>query len=90
MIRRARLVTTVLAAALTALLNPTGAAGQTDATKVVILGTGTPIADPDRSGPAVAIVVGNESYIVDAGPGIVRRGRCRCPQRPASIAPLGI
>ncbi|MGH7616654.1 MAG: MBL fold metallo-hydrolase [Gemmatimonadaceae bacterium] len=42
-------------------------------TRVVMLGTGTPNADPDRSGPAVAIVVGNETYLVDAGPGIVRR-----------------
>lgn len=42
-------------------------------TRVVMLGTGTPNADPDRSGPAVAIVVDGEAYLVDAGPGIVRR-----------------
>ena len=42
-------------------------------TKVVMLGTGTPNADPERSGPAVAIVVNGDSYLVDAGPGIVRR-----------------
>jgi ribonuclease BN (tRNA processing enzyme) len=42
-------------------------------TRVVMLGTGTPNADPERSGPAVAIVVGNAVYLVDAGPGIVRR-----------------
>jgi len=42
-------------------------------THVVLLGTGTPNADPDRSGPAVAIVVDSSVYIVDAGPGIVRR-----------------
>jgi len=42
-------------------------------TKVVLLGTGTPNASPDRSGPAVAIVVGNSSYIVDFGPGVVRQ-----------------
>ena len=42
-------------------------------TRVVILGSGTPNADPDRSGPAVAIVVGDAVYLVDAGPGIVRR-----------------
>lgn len=41
--------------------------------KVVLLGTGTPIPDPDRSGPATAIVVGGESYLVDAGAGVVRR-----------------
>jgi ribonuclease BN (tRNA processing enzyme) len=42
-------------------------------TQIVLLGTGTPYADPDRSGPAVAIVIGGTSYIVDAGPGVVRR-----------------
>ena len=47
--------------------------GQAQPTKLVILGTGTPIADPDRSGPALAVVVGSESYLIDAGPGIVRR-----------------
>jgi ribonuclease BN (tRNA processing enzyme) len=40
---------------------------------VILLGTGTPNADPTRSGPAVAIVVDSNTYIVDAGPGIVRR-----------------
>lgn len=42
-------------------------------THVVLLGTGTPNADPERSGPAVAIVVDGFVYLVDAGPGIVRR-----------------
>lgn len=42
-------------------------------TKVVMLGTGTPNADPDRSGPAVAVIVDGEAWLVDAGPGIVRR-----------------
>jgi len=38
-----------------------------------MLGTGTPVADPDRSGPSVAIVVDDRVYVVDAGPGVVRR-----------------
>ena len=42
-------------------------------TKVVVLGTGTPNADPDRSGPCVAVFVGENSYLVDFGPGLVRR-----------------
>ncbi len=41
--------------------------------QLVLLGTGTPNADPDRSGPAVAIVVEDHPYLVDFGPGIVRR-----------------
>jgi ribonuclease BN (tRNA processing enzyme) len=41
--------------------------------RVVLLGTGTPNAEPDRSGPSVAVVVGDTPYIVDCGPGVVRR-----------------
>lgn len=44
-----------------------------DRTHVVMLGTGTPNADPDRSGPSLAIVVDDVSYIIDCGPGVVRR-----------------
>jgi ribonuclease BN (tRNA processing enzyme) len=43
------------------------------ATQVVLLGTGTPNADPDRSGPAVAIVINDTPYVIDCGPGVVRR-----------------
>lgn len=46
--------------------------GQTTKTQVVILGTGTPILNPDRSGPAVAVVVNGTPYLVDFGPGVVR------------------
>ena len=42
-------------------------------TQVVMLGTGTPGPDPDRSGPATAIVVNGVPYLVDFGPGVVRR-----------------
>jgi len=44
-------------------------------TNVVILGTGTPNPMPDRKGPSVAVVVGETSYIVDAGPGVVRQAQ---------------
>ena len=42
-------------------------------TRVVLLGTGSPPADPERSGPATAIEVNDASYLVDLGPGVVRR-----------------
>ncbi len=42
-------------------------------TQIVLLGTGTPNADPDRSGPSVAIVVNDTPYIINFGPGVVRR-----------------
>src|SRR3979411_264124 len=46
---------------------------QTARTRVVLLATGTPVPDPDRSGPATAIVVDDSAYLVDFGPGVVRR-----------------
>ena len=42
-------------------------------TQIVLLGTGTPNADPDRSGPAVAIVVNDNAYLIDCGAGVIRR-----------------
>jgi ribonuclease Z len=42
-------------------------------TQLILLGTGTPFANPERSGPSLAIVVNNTSYVVDCGPGVVRR-----------------
>ncbi len=44
-------------------------------TQVVLLGTGNPPADPDRSGPATAVVVNGTPYLVDFGAGIVRRAK---------------
>ena len=47
-----------------------------------------PIADPDRFGPSVAVVVGEESSLMDAGAGVMRRAaataRNGIPARPAS------
>jgi ribonuclease BN (tRNA processing enzyme) len=42
-------------------------------TRLVLLGTGNPQPDPDRSGPASAIVVNGSAYLVDFGPGVIRR-----------------
>lgn len=42
-------------------------------TFVVLLGTGNPNPDPDRSGPAAAVIVDDTPYLVDFGPGVVRR-----------------
>ena len=42
-------------------------------TKLIILGSGTPNPDPERYGSGYAIVVNESAYIVDFGPGIVRR-----------------
>ncbi len=54
-------------------LLPTLSFAQSLRTKIIFLGTGTPLPDPDRSGPATAIVVDSVAYLFDAGTGIVRR-----------------
>jgi ribonuclease BN (tRNA processing enzyme) len=56
------------------------------ATQLVLLGTGTPQPDPDRSGPATAVVVNGSAYLVDFGPGVVRRAAAA--QREKGIAAL--
>ncbi len=42
-------------------------------TRLILLGTGTPNAEPTRAGPAAAVVAGEQPYVVDFGPGVVRR-----------------
>nr|MCU0633276.1 MBL fold metallo-hydrolase [Gemmatimonadaceae bacterium] len=69
-----------------------GAFGRTDppspdSLKVVMLGTGTPNADPERSGPAVALVRGGHSYLVDAGAGVVRRAALAAQSVGDALAP---
>jgi ribonuclease Z len=51
----------------------TCAAAWAQDTRVILLGTGTPNPEPDHMGPAVAVVSGDRAYIVDCGPGVVRR-----------------
>jgi ribonuclease BN (tRNA processing enzyme) len=55
-------------------------------TQVVLLGTGNPSADPDRSGPSVAIVVNDTSYLIDCGPGVVRRANAAFRKGIAGLA----
>lgn len=42
-------------------------------TQVVMLGTGSPVADPKRNGPSLAIVSNGTAYMVDAGVNCVRQ-----------------
>jgi ribonuclease Z len=66
-------VTAILLVALIGQVTPRPMMAQSSRTQIVMLGTGTPIPDPDRSGPAVAIVVDSVAYLFDAGAGVVRR-----------------
>lgn len=42
-------------------------------TKVIILGSGTPNPNPERYGSSYAVIVDDKAYIIDFGPGSVRR-----------------
>lgn len=42
-------------------------------TKVVVLGTGTPVPDAFRAGPSIAVVHKGESYLFDVGAGATRQ-----------------
>src|SRR3954468_386384 len=69
--------------AATLILCASTALAQSTKTQLVILGTGTPIINPDRSGPAVAVVVNGSAYLVDFGPGVVRRAASAALKVPA-------
>ena len=55
-----------------------------------MLGTGTPNPEPDRSGPAVAIIVNDTPYLVDFGPGVVRRAAAMSPEYGGEIPALTV
>jgi ribonuclease BN (tRNA processing enzyme) len=57
-------------------------------TQVVLLGTGTPNADPEHSGCSVAIVVNGTPYIVDCGPGLIRQAAAMTPRYGGKIPGL--
>ena len=73
----------VVALALTPTLTPTPAQGQrafpgaapatARCTRLIILGSGTPVPDPERSGPAFAVTYGTRTFLFDAGAGVMRR-----------------
>ena len=68
---------------------PSGAAAES--TRVVLLGTSTPAADPDRSGPATAVVVNGTPYLVDFGAGVVRRAQSAAVDKGiAALDPLNL
>lgn len=58
-------------------------------TKVVLLGTGTPVPDPDRSGPGTVITVDDRAYLVDFGPGVIRRAEAAALTRRVAAAEPG-
>ena len=43
-----------------------------DGLHVALCGAGSPLADPQRSGPCVAVVAGTKLYVIDSGSGASR------------------
>src|SRR5215510_4416824 len=70
---------------------PQPSAAAKSQTQVVLLGTGNPPADPDRSGPATAIVVNGTPYLIDFGAGVVRRAKLAAVERGvAALEPINL
>ena len=59
-----------------------------DVTKVVVIGSGTPAADPRHGGISVAVVVNGQPYIIDCGPGFWRNSQASTPAYGGKIAAL--
>jgi ribonuclease BN (tRNA processing enzyme) len=59
-----------------------------DVTKVVVIGSGTPAADTRHGGVSVAVVVNDQPYIIDCGPGFWRDSQASTPAYGGKIAAL--
>ena len=55
-------------------------------TKAIVLGVGSPVIGPNRSGTSIGIVARGTLYVFDAGPGVERRVLEATPQ----MSELGI
>ncbi|MFL6447979.1 MAG: MBL fold metallo-hydrolase [Bryobacteraceae bacterium] len=89
LVREAMLIGTV--GMFAALRVAAGSGASPDAAKVILLGTGTPIPDPTASGPAVVVVVNEQAYLFDAGPGVVRQAQAAAEKfRLAALDPTNL
>ena len=54
---------------------------------MVLCGAGSPLPDPQRSGPCVAVIAGGSLFVVDAGAGAARNlaSRAILPGRVAAV-----
>lgn len=59
-------------------------------TQLVVLGSGNPNPNPDRSGSAYAVIVEDTPYLVDFGPGVIRRIAALSPNWGGSIDGMNV
>jgi ribonuclease Z len=63
---------------------------KSEITKLVILGSGNPNPSPDNSGCSLAIIVNHTPYIIDFGPGLIRKAAAMSPTYGGKIKGLDI
>jgi ribonuclease BN (tRNA processing enzyme) len=61
---------------------------ESEITKLVLLGTGNPNPSPEQSGCALALVVNDTPYIIDFGPGLIRKSAQLSPRYGGEIEGL--
>ena len=59
-------------------------------TKLIVLGSGTPNPDPTRAGSAYAVVVNETPYLIDFGPGVIRRAASLSPSWGGKIEAMNV
>lgn len=59
-------------------------------TKLVMLGSGNPNPSPDHSGCSLALVVNDTPYIIDFGPGLIRKAAALSPAYGGAVEGLDI
>lgn len=59
-------------------------------TKLIVLGSGTPNPDPERKGSAYAVIVNDQAYLIDFGPGVVRSAAALSPEWGGNISALSV
>lgn len=86
-LRRGDLATALMARQAPDAMRADAVATLPDGLAVALCGTGSPLPDPNRSGPCTAVVAGGRVFIVDAGDGAARTlARMRIPpQRIAAV-----
>src|SRR5258708_2265915 len=56
--------------------------------EIVFLGTGSPVPNADRQGPALAVVTNGKAYLVDAGSGVVRQANSAFQRGIPALLPI--
>jgi ribonuclease BN (tRNA processing enzyme) len=59
-------------------------------TQIILLGTGTPNAEPDRAGSSVALIVNDQPYIFDCGAGVMQRANAAYQKGNLALKPSNL